>query len=362
MEEMSAKSYFSKEYVTLRTVLSVAICLLMNITWAFIVAPDHGGISNLIKNRDMLTVIALSVLETIAIVETSFYVVWRSLCRGDVVTWKTGVISLGILAIASAVYASLFGMQNLISVKSFTRSFLTDFITSALSSIVFLNSIQKDRLNELLMERERILAEKSRLAEASAIAQSDAMNMRIDNHFFFNSLNILASLIGEDPGKAEEFLLELSDTHRRIIELGSAATITVKEELELVGSYMRMTFYRFGNESIRLVIDDGIQEYANAEIIPLSLLHAVENAIKHNSYSKSNPLVIRVGVESSGPGKRSLTVRNNKMEKISKPVSTGQGLENIRKKYCFVSGQTPVVEDSADTFTVKLPLIEKWRG
>ena len=57
-----------------------------------------------------------------------------------------------------------------------------------------------------------------------------------------------------------------------------------------------------------------------------------------------------------------MTVRNNKMEKISKPVSTGQGLENIRKKYCFVSGQTPVVEDSADTFTVKLPLIEKWRG
>ena len=358
MEEMSAKSYFSKKYVTLRTVLSVAICLLMNITWAFIVAPDHGGISNLIKDWNMLTVIALSILETIAIVETSFYVVWRSLCRGDVVTWKTGVISLGILVTASAAYASLFGMGSLISVKSFTRS----FITSALSSIVFLNSIQKDRLNELLMERERILAEKSRLAEASAIAQSDAMNMRIDNHFFFNSLNILASLIGEDPGKAEEFLLELSDTHRRIIELGSAATITVKEELELVGSYMRMTFYRFGNESIRLVIDDGIQEYANAEIIPLSLLHAVENAIKHNSYSSSNPLVIRVGVESSGPGKRSLTVRNNKMEKISKPVSTGQGLENIRKKYCFVSGQTPVVEDSADTFTVKLPLIEKWRG
>ena len=102
MEEISAKSYFSKEYVTLRTVLSVAICLLMNITWAFIVAPDHGGISNLIKNRDMLTVIVLSVLETIAIVETSFYVVWRSLCRGDVVTWITGVMSLGILVTASA--------------------------------------------------------------------------------------------------------------------------------------------------------------------------------------------------------------------------------------------------------------------
>ena len=360
MEETSSKSYFCREYVTLRILFSLTICLLMNITWTFIVVTDHGGISNLLNDMNMLRVITISMIETIAIVETSFYVVWRTITMRSSTSWRDSFLSLIILAVTCAAYASLFAMTSLVSFKSFTLSFLTDFITAILSTTVFFIIIQKNRLNELMLERERILDEKSRLAEASAIAQSDALNMRIDNHFFFNSLNILASLISEDPQKAEDFLLELSDTHRRILELGSVGTISLKEELKLVSSYMRMTFYRFGNEAIRLITDDIVNEYADSEIIPLSLLHAVENAIKHNSYSTSSPLLIRVSIERDDHGVIYAKVENNRMEKISKPLSTRQGLENVRKKYRMVSGQEPVVEETEDRFTVKLPLIDKW--
>jgi len=355
-----SKRYFSKEYFTLRVIFIVAIFLLMNLTWVFIVSSDGRTLASIFMQKDMLLRLFLGLLETCVIVELSFNLVWRAQGLRSDKSWGHFILAAVLLLVAITVLSLGFSSLNEFSIHLFIRNGATDFIMAIFTCVIFVFLIQKNRINEMVVEREKIVAEKARLAEAAAIAQSDAMNIRIDNHFFFNSLNILASLIGEDPKKAEEFLLELSATHRDIITLGSVDTITINKELKLVESYMKMTSYRFGNDAIRLVVDDEVGDYMSSHIIPLSLLHAVENAIKHNSYSKEHPLVIDVTMERSTNGCSYVKVVNNKMEKISKPVSTKQGLENIRKKYNLVSGQEPVVEETEDTFTVKLPLIEKW--
>lgn len=360
--ETMAKSYFCREYISMRTTFIVSIVLLSNIAWSIISFSNGYSFSEVVSQKGFMNKFLLGILEMATLVELPFFIVWKALTTRDrhSIHLYAAVVLLSVAAAAFFSWAFCqFREDN--TIDQFLTNFSTDLVISLLVTFVFTMIIHKNMMNELIHEKERILEEKARLAEANAIAQADAINMRIDNHFFFNSFSVLASLIQEDPGKAEEFLLEMTDMHRNIIRLSNMESIPVMEEFKLLGSYMKMSRYRFGEGCINLVIDPGTEEYKDAHIIPLSLLHLVENAIKHNSYSLESPLNISIEVESDGRGESYISVTNNRQEKVSKPASTRQGLENIRRKYSLVSGQVPVIEDNTDHFKVKLPIIEKWK-
>lgn len=354
------KSYFSREYILMRVTLICSIVLISNLTWALIATSSTFSFVELISQKDFFSRLLLGILETASLVEIPFYLVWKSLSIEGKYSIRLYLISF-ILSFTISLFFSWiftwFGDGE--SAGGFFSNFASDIAISFLATVVSTIIIHKNMVAELMKEKERILQEKMRLAEANAIAQEDAMNMRIDNHFFFNSFSVLAALIGEDPKKAEDFLLELTDTHRSIMMFGAEKTIPLYKELTLLESYMKMTRYRFGEECIHLTFSPEIDEHKDGQIIPLALLHLVENAIKHNSYNDEHPLTITVEFEKI-EDVMYLTVTNNKQEKISKPASTHQGLDNIRRKQLLVTGQAPIIEDSAEYFTVKIPVIEKW--
>lgn len=356
-----AESYFSREYVSMRVTFIVSIVLLTNIAWTIISFSNGYGLYDLLSQKGFMNKFLIGILEMATLVELPFFIVWKALTTRDRHNNHL-YAAVVLLSIATAAFFSwAFCQFKEDSMERFLTNFSTDLVISFLATIVFTMIIHKNMVNELVNEKERILEEKARLSEANAIAQADAINMRIDNHFFFNSFSVLASLIQEDPGKAEEFLLEMTDMHRSIIKFSNTESIPVCEELKLLGTYMKMARYRFGDHCISLGISQDLNTHDDARIIPLSLLHLVENAIKHNSYSEESPLSIEIEVEKGKGGQEYITVTNNRQEKISKPASTRQGLENIRRKYSLVSGQVPVIEDNKDSFKVKLPIIEKWK-
>lgn len=65
-----------------------------------------------------------------------------------------------------------------------------------------------------------------------------------------------------------------------------------------------------------------------------------------------NPLVISIASGSS-----EVTVTNNRHPKISRTNSTGLGLNYIRQQYCDLSSRTVTVEQTPESFTVKIPLL-----
>lgn len=356
-----AKSYFSREYISVRMIFIVSIVLLSNLTWTIISFSNGYGLSDLLAQKGFIEKFILGILEMSTLVELPFFIVWKALTtRGKHNSHLYAAEALLSIA-AAALFSWAFCQFKDDSSSQFLINFSTDLIISFLATVVFTIIIHKNMVNELIQEKEKILEEKARLAEANAIAQADAINMRIDNHFFFNSFSVLASLIQEDPQKAEDFLLEMTDMHRSIIRFSSAKSISLMEEVKLLETYMKMAHYRFGEGCMNLVMDPGLENVKDAHIIPLSLLHLVENAIKHNSYSRESPLNIEITVEKDKKGQDYISVTNNRQEKISKPASTRQGLENIRRKYILVSGQVPVIEDNTDYFKVKLPIIEQWK-
>ena len=88
-------------------------------------------------------------------------------------------------------------------------------------------------------------------------------------------------------------------------------------------------------------------------IVPLSIQMLIENAVKHNIISSSRPLNIEIKIEG-----KFLVVKNNLQIKSFKTESTKVGLDNINKRYKLMANQNITVNETKDTFIVKLPLIK----
>ena len=94
---------------------------------------------------------------------------------------------------------------------------------------------------------------------------------------------------------------------------------------------------------------------ANDYLIPtLSLQMLVENALKHNQYSKEKPL----HVEISSIQNDALVVRNNIQKRTKVEETTKMGLQNIKKRYSYYTNKQVLVREEEAFFEVIIPLLE----
>ena len=191
-----------------------------------------------------------------------------------------------------------------------------------------------------------------KIIAGTASAKFDALKNQLDPHFLFNSLNVLTSLIEEDPRQAQNFTTALSKVYRYVLEQKNKELVSVDEELEFARTYVRLLKMRF-EDSIRFEIPDS-SAIPEGKIVPLSLQLLLENAVKHNVVSAKNPLNIRV-TEQNG----SLIVENNLQQKQVVKRSSGVGLHNIQQRYKLLSDRQVSIDQSASHFGVSLPILTK---
>ena len=184
------------------------------------------------------------------------------------------------------------------------------------------------------------------------MAKFETLKNQIDPHFLFNSLNVLTSLIVENPKKAERFTTKLSKIYRYVLEQRNKELVPVIEELQFAKTYMELLQMRFEDA----LIFDITESISNSEfkIVPLSLQMLLENAVKHNVVSSLNPLQINIYEENSF-----LKISNNVNFKEAIGKSTKVGLQNIVDRYGLISKEKIQISNSSKTFTVTLPLLLK---
>ena len=200
--------------------------------------------------------------------------------------------------------------------------------------------------------RQETKVKEQKIIAGTASAKFDALKNQLDPHFLFNSLNVLTSLIEEDPHQAQKFTTSLSKVYRYVLEQKNKDLISVEEELQFAKTYVKLLKMRF-EDSIHLEIP----EHSNnpeAKIIPLSLQLLLENAVKHNVVTSSKPLYIKVYEENG-----MLVVDNNLQEKQVVKKSSGVGLQNIRQRYGILTDRQVEIIKSESDFQVKLPLLTK---
>ncbi|WP_373519307.1 2TM domain-containing protein [Pricia sp.] len=191
-----------------------------------------------------------------------------------------------------------------------------------------------------------------KIIAGTASAKFDALKNQLDPHFLFNSLNVLTSLIEENPQQAQKFTTSLSKVYRYVLEQKNKDLVSVDEELQFAKTYIELLKMRFEG-SIVFDIPDASQD-PEAKIVPLSLQLLLENAVKHNIVTASKPLHIRVFEEDGG-----LVVYNNLQEKQTVKKSSGVGLRNIQQRYGILTDKTVEIEKKDSDFRVRLPILSK---
>ncbi len=206
--------------------------------------------------------------------------------------------------------------------------------------VYFYNEHQKNKIKE-----QKVIA-------TTASAQFESLKNQIDPHFLFNSLNVLTSLIEENPENAQRFTVSLSKIYRYVLEQKDKELVTVSEELEFAKTYMNLLKMRFEN-SIHFEIPEYFMD-PESKVVPLSLQLLLENTIKHNIASESKPLHIKISVEGGY-----LVVQNNLQKKEVLQTRKGVGLQNIVNRYGILTKRNVLIETSENVFKVKIPILTK---
>jgi two-component system, LytTR family, sensor kinase len=198
--------------------------------------------------------------------------------------------------------------------------------------------------------------EAERLKTQNIRSQLEVLKTQVSPHFLFNSLNTLVSLIPENPDLAVEFTQKLSQVYRYILQNKDKELVRLETELHFAKSYIFLLKTRFGeNIKVNYQIDE---KYLNDFVAPLTLQMLIENAVKHNIVSTDKPLTIDISVDKG----TCILVKNNLQEKQSAEPSTKIGLQNIIKRYKYLSNQAVDVLMTSTGFVVSLPLIKVNEG
>jgi len=164
--------------------------------------------------------------------------------------------------------------------------------------------------------------------QAELRARLQALQSRIRPHFLFNSLNSIVSLIGSDPHKAEQSVLDLSDLFRA--NLGSAdALATWGEERRLCEGYLRIEQYRLGE---RMRVSWQVEALPDSTPMPLLTLQPLlENAILHGLQPRLDGGEIEITARYSEQ-QVELLVRNTCPEQTENHQGARMAMENIRAR------------------------------
>jgi len=194
------------------------------------------------------------------------------------------------------------------------------------------------------------LAEIERFKKENAEFKFEALRSQLNPHFLFNSLNTLSSLVYDNQKKAEQFIRELSDVYRYILENRDNDIVILGNELAFAEAYIRLLKVRFDSNLI-VVIQNNLHTN-DRKIAPLTLQLLIENAIKHNVVSNKYPLTINILISDN-----LIVVKNNVKPKSIKEYSSELGIKNIISRYGFLTEETVEVISTDSEFIVKIPLI-----
>ena len=189
------------------------------------------------------------------------------------------------------------------------------------------------------------------LKRENLLAKYEALKNQVNPHFLFNSLNTLSGVVEQKPELGTAFIKKLSNIYRYVLEQSDQEIVSINDEMKFVDDYIFLLKMRFGEA---LIFNSDLSAINNTQIAPLGLQMLVENAIKHNIISDEMPLKIEIGIEEGF-----ILVRNNFQKK--KTVITKNeplGLENLKKRYAYLSESSIEIIESDSEFIVKLPIIK----
>ena len=212
--------------------------------------------------------------------------------------------------------------------------------------------------NYLAIEFQRARTAERRELESQLMAQEAELRMlrtQIDPHFLFNSLNSISALTSQNPARAREMTLQLSEFFRHTLGLEAHRKVVLDAETKLVAHFLAIEKVRFG---ARLNVEYQIDDDARQCLLPPMILQPlVENAVKHGIGGLPEGGTVRIAAQRSGSILH-VRVENDVDADSGARPGKGIGLANVRQRLATMYGHEASVQWTQDKqqFRVALTL------
>lgn len=204
----------------------------------------------------------------------------------------------------------------------------------------------------LIRLRDKSVNNLLRLRQERLLFEYEHLKSQVNPHFLFNSLNTLTGLIEDGENDvAATYTSQLSDLYRNMLAYRDRDLILLSEEWDILAAYLHIQRSRF-EDAFQVKVDIPETVLQTKKIVPMALQLLVENAIKHNVMSQSNPLTIHITADEA-----SITVSNQLRPKLSPQKGAGIGQSHIRRRYELLTSRKVSFAREAGFYIVNLPLL-----
>ena len=203
----------------------------------------------------------------------------------------------------------------------------------------------------IIKQREKNLRNIVLLKHQRVMFEYEHLKSQVNPHFLFNSLNTLTNLIARDQEKAIEYTENLSSLYHTILAHHDNDLVLLQEEVAILENYFSIQKGRFG-EALQLKMNIPAEIMRTKKVVPLALQILIENVIKHNVISGSEPLVVCITANEN-----EIVIKNVVSPKISREEGGGLGLLNIKRRYELLTKRPVSYGLQGNQFIVTLPLL-----
>src|SRR6185295_7165487 len=159
-----------------------------------------------------------------------------------------------------------------------------------------------------LLQREAQQARAAAIEVQLAESRLHALQMQLNPHFLFNTLNTISALVESDPAATRTVVARLSELLRRTLDVAQQPEVRLADELQFIRGYLEIMKHRFSDRlTTSFAIEDGLDD----ALVPAFVLQPlVENAIEHGICRIRGLGTLELRIERCGD-RLHITVRDN---------------------------------------------------
>lgn len=238
--------------------------------------------------------------------------------------------------------------------------------------VFYIQELNNKKDLELTLKEEQLKSlEKDKLLKESQIM---ALQMQMDPHFLFNTLNMIARIALFEDAKETIELIESTAKILRYNMKNKGELVNINEELEVLGAYIKIQQVRFQEQLEFEIIERTCCK--RAMIPPMTLQPIVENSIIHGFKNMEGKGKISVFIESveefisitvsdngiGMSGEKINLIFDNKDRYSHKGHTTGLGVSNVKERLELFFGNRGIMiidskENLGTTVSIKIPCL-----
>jgi len=219
---------------------------------------------------------------------------------------------------------------------------------------VGVSTVYYSRWMELVDQQTR----ESDLKNIAREAELQKLQLQLQPHFLFNSLNSINALIIVKPDEARKMVQELSDFLRLTIKRADEPWTILSQELEYLKTYLAIEKVRFGHRlDVILTIDESCYGWPIPTLVLQPLL---ENAIKFGLYGTTGKISIELIAKMNG-SQLEVSISNPFDSDMQPASGSGFGLTGLQRRLYLIYARNDLVKTNIkeNSFTVNLTVPAK---